>query len=62
MKINKTNTTGGISLLTLIGIIFVIFKLFNVIAWSWWWVLLPFYFPFILCFFIAMAMLLFIKN
>ncbi|QEQ50357.1 hypothetical protein [Klebsiella phage vB_KpnP_IME308] len=26
-----------------LGLIFVTLKLTDVIAWSWWWVLLPFY-------------------
>jgi hypothetical protein len=44
----------GIGLLGLLGIILVIAKLAGVISWSWWLVLLPFYFGlavllFILC-------------
>lgn len=29
----------------LLGIAFVVLKLCGVIAWSWWWVLAPFWFP-----------------
>lgn len=32
----------GIGLLPFLGIVFIILKLTNVIAWSWWLVLLPF--------------------
>jgi hypothetical protein len=28
---------------SVLGLIFVTLKLTGVIAWSWWWVLLPFY-------------------
>lgn len=33
-----------IGVLTVLGCIFVTLKLCGIIAWSWWWVLLPFYF------------------
>lgn len=33
----------SIGLLGLLGVVFVTLKLCNVIAWSWWLVLLPFY-------------------
>ena len=33
----------AIGYLTVIGIVFVILKLVDVIAWSWWWVLMPFW-------------------
>lgn len=29
----------------LLGVAFVVLKLCKVIAWSWWWVLAPFWFP-----------------
>lgn len=34
---------GSISLPTLLGVTFIILKLCNVIAWSWVWVLSPFW-------------------
>lgn len=39
-----TSKSGGIGLFGLLGVVFVTLKLCNVIAWSWWFVLLPFYF------------------
>jgi len=30
----------------LLGLLFIGLKLGNVIAWSWWWVLAPFWIPF----------------
>lgn len=41
MKKQKGST--NVSTLSLLGIVFVTLKLCSVIAWSWWWVLLPFY-------------------
>ncbi len=35
--------SGGISALMLLGIVFVTLKLCGVIAWSWWFVTMPFY-------------------
>lgn len=31
-----------------LGIVFIILKLVGVIAWSWWWVLAPFWIPVVL--------------
>lgn len=36
---------AGMSASTLLGIVFVVLKLTNTIAWSWWWVTLPFWGP-----------------
>lgn len=37
--------TGGASLSGLLGVAFIILRLCNVIKWSWWWVLAPFWIP-----------------
>ena len=60
---NKTNSsTGGIGFLGLLTIVFIVLKLCNVISWSWWWVLSPFWVPLavaviigVVCFGIAIA-------
>ena len=39
----QSNSSGGIGFFGLLGIVFIILKLTGVIAWSWWWVLLPIY-------------------
>ncbi len=46
-KPNMANQTqsGGIGFLGLLAIVFIVLKLVHVIAWSWWWVLLPVYAP-----------------
>ena len=35
----------GLGVCDVLGIIFIILKLLNVIDWSWWWVLAPFWIP-----------------
>lgn len=37
---------GGVGVAGLLGVLFVALKLLGVIAWSWWWVLAPFWIPF----------------
>ena len=39
-----------IGILGLLGVLFVALKLTNTIAWSWWWVLSPFWGGFLLSF------------
>lgn len=39
------NEQGGIGCLTVLGLIFVVLKLTDLIDWSWWWVLAPFWGP-----------------
>ena len=41
----STTKTGGISFLGLLALVFIVLKLCNVIDWSWWWVLSPFWIP-----------------
>jgi len=40
-----SNTSGGIGVAGLLGVAFIVLKLTGVIAWSWWWVLAPFWIP-----------------
>lgn len=35
----------GLGIGDVLGIIFIVLKLLNVIDWSWWWVLAPFWIP-----------------
>ena len=39
----SSTSSGGVGLLGLLGVLFVGLKLAHVIAWSWWWVLAPFW-------------------
>lgn len=46
---NSTTTVasgGGVSIIGLLGLLFVGLKLANIITWSWWLVLAPFWVPF----------------
>lgn len=57
---NGVNTTaartgGGTSIVGLLGVAFVVLKLCNVINWSWWLVLLPFYGPVAVCLALAVV-------
>lgn len=53
-KVTVADAPGGIGILGLLGIVFIVLKLCGVIAWSWWWVLCPFWEPF------AVALLVFV--
>jgi len=49
MKENtKTTVQGSFPVLGVLGLIFITLKLCKVIAWSWWWVLAPFWGPAVL--------------
>lgn len=39
----SSSNSGGVGVLGLLGVAFVVLKLTNVIDWSWWWVLAPFW-------------------
>ncbi len=39
------NGPGIYSFVSTVGVIFIVLKLVGVIAWSWWWVLAPFWIP-----------------
>lgn len=43
---NKVVYKPSFPILGILGLIFITLKLCNVIAWSWWWVLAPFWIPF----------------
>jgi hypothetical protein len=45
MASNNTSS-GGVGFAGLLLIVFITLKLCNVIDWSWWWVLSPFWIPF----------------
>lgn len=59
---NNKNTSGGIGFMSLLGLLFIGLKLTGYIAWSWWWVLAPFWGPMALLFIIlAIAIIMAIK-
>ena len=40
-----SSAAGGIGFFGLLAIVFIVLKLYNVISWSWWWVLAPLWGP-----------------
>jgi phosphoglycerol transferase MdoB-like AlkP superfamily enzyme len=44
----SSNIGGGIGIGTILGVVFIVLKLTDVIDWSWWWVLSPFWIPAVL--------------
>ena len=45
MSSESSSRSGGIGFLGFLAIVFITLKLTNYIAWSWWWVLAPLWFP-----------------
>lgn len=41
----QAQLTSSLNILSVLGIAFIILKLTGHIAWSWWWVLAPFWGP-----------------
>ena len=64
MASNSSSSSSGIGVLGLLGVIFVTLKLTNYIAWSWWWVTLPFWggFALVAVFLLLAAAALMIKR
>ena len=52
MRATETTTTS-FPILGILGLIFITLKLTGYIAWSWWWVLAPFWAPFAIVLVIA---------
>lgn len=48
MAKSKTEKVSGITFTGLLAIMFIAFKLMNIITWSWWWVLIPLWAPFVI--------------
>ena len=42
---DSSSPSGGVTAAGTAGIIFIVLKLTDVIDWSWWWVLSPFWIP-----------------
>lgn len=53
-----TQTTSSFPLLGVLGVAFVVLKLTGVIAWSWLWVLAPFWAPLALFLVFALVVLI----
>lgn len=49
----------GLGVCDVLGIVFIVLKLIGVITWSWWWVLAPFWIPFVLIILCAIIIAIF---
>lgn len=58
---SNTTSSGGIGFTTLLLILFITLKLCGVIAWSWWWVLSPFWIPLVIALVFGL-LYLFVKS
>jgi fatty acid desaturase len=47
-RTESNSKSGGVGVAGLLGVAFIVLKLTHVIAWSWWWVLAPFWIPAVL--------------
>lgn len=47
-KKSNNNVSGGMGVTGALGVAFVVLKLLDVIEWSWFWVLSPFWLPLVL--------------
>lgn len=55
--------SAGFPMFSLLGTIFILCKVFEfgpIAAWSWWWVLSPFWIPIVLAILIAILFLIFL--
>ena len=55
---SQSKSSSGVGLMGLLGILFIGLKLGNVITWSWWWVLAPFWLPAFVVLFVVASMFL----
>lgn len=57
-------TVGGLSFPSALALVLIVLKLTHYIDWSWWWILLPLYAPFVavLAFLLFCAIMAFIVD
>ncbi|MBD3949032.1 hypothetical protein ACDH46_04500 [Aerococcaceae bacterium zg-1292] len=60
MNKKDRETHKGINFYEMLTVLFIGLKLTGHITWSWWWVLSPFWIPYIILF--VVAMILYIKK
>lgn len=57
---SSSSGSGGIGFFGLLTIVLITLKLTNYIAWSWWWVLAPLWFPISVLILILLLALVFV--
>lgn len=55
--LNNIEVMMKMGICSVLGLIFVTLKLTGVIAWSWLWVLLPFWGPLVVCLLVVLILL-----
>ncbi|WJE88653.1 hypothetical protein [Klebsiella phage Kpn13] len=55
--LNNREVVMKMGICSVLGLIFVTLKLTGVIAWSWLWVLLPFWGPLVICLLVVLILL-----
>ena len=58
MSNSKVESSGGVSFFTLLGVLFIGLKLAKVISWTWPYVLLPLWGPFVVVMVVLIVVLL----
>lgn len=61
MKTTETTRTS-FPILGILGLIFITLKLTGHIAWSWWWVLAPFWAPFVVALVVIIISVILIRT
>lgn len=51
-----SGNSSGVSILGVVGVVFVVLKLIGTITWSWWYVLMPFYLPWLIVITVVLLM------
>ena len=52
------DSKGNMKICDVLTVVFVVLKLVGVIDWSWWWVLAPFWIPFLLYIILSVIVML----
>lgn len=55
--LNNKEVMMKVGICSVLGLIFVTLKLTGVVAWSWLWVLLPFWGPLVICLLVVLILL-----
>lgn len=58
IQMSKETVYRSPGFLSLLGLVFIILKLCNVIDWSWWWILAPFWIPVVFALFLVILVLI----
>jgi hypothetical protein len=60
--VNSSSSSSGVGFFGLLTIVLIVLKLMEIINWSWWLVLLPFYGPILCVILFILYVYFFLKN